>query len=654
MGKGDVIYGVNTGFGGSANTRTNKVDELQRVLVRELHYGVLATSDYGLEGESTRLAIEGNPGTILSRSLDNEDPETATCMPKAWTRAAILIRINSLALGFSGIRPVILDRMADLLIYNIIPCVPLRGSISASGDLSPLSYISGTLQAKPSLLVWSSDAPSRKTAAAAFAEHGLGAVQMGPKETLAIVNGTATSCGVAVLALNDVNHLALLAQTLTAMSIEGLRGATESFDSLFASVRPHPGQQDASENIRSFLKGSTFVRDADDESTSLRQDRYSIRTAAQWIGPVLEDLLLSSKQLSTECNSVTDNPIIDTQGDTRSLHGGNFQAMAVTSAMEKARHATYTIGRMLFSQVTELINPATSRGLPPNLVVDEPSLSFILKAVDLQSAALTSELGFLAHAVNNVQSAEQGNQSINSLALISARYTHTAADVLSILTAGHLLAVCQALDIRAMLATFFEQLEPEFRKLLIRYWSPAPGSKAHDILWSRLHAVFNESSHMDLEVRFQYVSGELRATLLDTDIIQGKEAADLAHIASWRDTLVTNLVQTYTAVREAYLAHGDASGFLGSASRRIYRFIRKDLGVPFLHSAMLRSPDGETLSGRSDTQPSPLTVGSYITKIYRAMRSGVLIDPVMACIADVERGNGSPPSQSLSSPDRTE
>lgn len=137
--------------------------------------------------------------------------------------------------------------------------------------------------------------------------------------------------------------------------------------------------------------------------------------------------------------------------------------------MEKARQAIQGISRMLFSQCTEIINPATNRGLPPNLVAEDPSVSPLFKGTDLNIAALAAELGFLANPVNHVQTAEMGNQSLNSLALISARYTHTAIEVLAQLIAAHLVALCQALDLRAMHIQFFESYPPEFFELVARH-----------------------------------------------------------------------------------------------------------------------------------------------------------------------------------------
>ena len=163
-------------------------------------------------------------------------------------------------------------------------------------------------------------------------------------------------------------------------------------------------------------------------------------------------------------------PLIDIDShrtsDVSVLHGGNFQAKAVTSEMEKVWLAMQTIGQMLFAQCTEIINPRLNYGLPPSLAVDEPSQSFLLKPVDIMIAALQSKLGFLSKpAGTHVQSAEMGNQALNSLGLISTRYTHTALDVLSQLAAAHLFTLCQALDLRAMHLRFLEAIEPALRPI---------------------------------------------------------------------------------------------------------------------------------------------------------------------------------------------
>ena len=295
------VAGVNTGFGGSADARTNQVNELQSTLIRELQSGILASSS---ATEDNVLRSKKGPrtsnGTFLpsERALPLGDENAATIMPEAWVRASMLIRTNSLARGYSGVRPVLVTSLMSLLKKDIVPIIPLRGSISASGDLMPLSYIGGLLQGKQSVKAWSGDRQTRRrrmvSADVALTESSLVPIRLGPKEGLALINGTAASTGAAALVMHDANSLAVLSQILTAMSVEALCGNRESFDPFFAEVRPHPGQIEAAQNTYFFLKDSRLVEyNQGLREGSLRQDRYSIRTASQWLGPALEDLLLA-------------------------------------------------------------------------------------------------------------------------------------------------------------------------------------------------------------------------------------------------------------------------------------------------------------------------------------------------------------------------
>ncbi|KAK8127391.1 hypothetical protein PG984_008499 [Apiospora sp. TS-2023a] len=491
--------------------------------------------------------------------LDN--PMTSTCMPESWARAAMLVRLNSLAGGASGIRVTLADTLVVLLNKDVVPCIPLRGSISASGDLSPLSYVGAVMQGKPSAMVFAGSRTSeyderRPTRSdVALANASITPITIAPKEGLAIVNGTAVSAGVAALALHESMNLAALSQVLTAMSVEALTGSADSFHPFIAKARPHPGQIDSARNIYSFLSGSKLATShLTPNSGELCQDRYSIRTASQWMGPILENLQLAFSQITVELNSVTDNPLIDTSVPGGQIHhGGNFQARAITSAVEKLRQDLQGMGRMLFAQCTELINPATNRGLPPNLCApkDGPARSFLFKGVDIMIAALVSELGFLANPVGtHVMTAEMGNQGLNSMALVSARYTLTAADVLAQMAAAHLVALCQALDLRAM-------------------------------------------------------------ALLKTD----------------------DVTDTQTNPNTAML--------LGNAAKRMYEFVRHELQVPFLDEAhVLAGVEdlGDTMGmrmGMGDETKAP-SVGMYVTKVYESMKSGRLYEVVAGCVAEVK------------------
>jgi phenylalanine ammonia-lyase len=214
----------------TADTRTADTLALGHALLQHQHAGVLPVPRNDEDSEQ--------PLPLL-------DPMSSTSMPEAWVRGAMLVRLNSLARGHSGVRWELLDRMAALLRGSVIPLVPLRGSISASGDLSPLSYIAGTLVGNPAIRAWSGSKGQRKVVKApeALAAAGLDPLPLQSKEHLGILNGTAFSAAVAGLALNDATHLAILAQVCTAMGVEALIGTQHSFDPfIHAIARPHPGQ----------------------------------------------------------------------------------------------------------------------------------------------------------------------------------------------------------------------------------------------------------------------------------------------------------------------------------------------------------------------------------------------------------------------------
>ena len=232
---------MNTGFGGSADTRTDRVDDLQASLVSLLQCGVLYPASE-LEGRTEHINDQPTIMQILRRGLTLDDSVSTNSMPESWVRSAILVRINSLLHGVSSVRPEVVDQMVDLLKLNIIPRVPMHGSISASGDLSPSAYIAACIQGKPSVTVHVGKSHRFMTADQALKQANLKPMPLQAKEGLAIVNGTAFSSGVGTLLMWDALGLSALAQVLTAMSVEALAGRAESFDPFFAAVRAHPGQ----------------------------------------------------------------------------------------------------------------------------------------------------------------------------------------------------------------------------------------------------------------------------------------------------------------------------------------------------------------------------------------------------------------------------
>lgn len=373
---GHSLYGVNTGFGGSADTTTSSLNSLQIALLQMQLSAVLPTSD-----SKDMIAAFSHESSNSAETL------AKLSMPESWVRGAILVRCNSLVRGHSAVRLLVIQALTKLLEHDLIPLVPLRGSISASGDLCPLSYVAGTLEGNPDVYVWSGYPNARKLISAdqGLKLVGISPITFGPKETLGLLNGTAFSVSAATICHFEAEKLVILAQILTAMGVEAFLGNVESFDHFIAAVRPHKGQIECASNIRAFLKGSKLTSSGHEQVTTegeLRQDRYALRTSSQWLSPVLEDMALARDQLVVELNSTTDNPLFDAP-NRHVYHGGNFQASAIASSTEKTRMCLEKMGKLIFAQSSELLDVRLAYNLPPNLAADEPSLSYTLKGVDV-------------------------------------------------------------------------------------------------------------------------------------------------------------------------------------------------------------------------------------------------------------------------------
>ncbi|KAF2813879.1 phenylalanine ammonia-lyase [Mytilinidion resinicola] len=658
--EGHTVYGINTGFGGSADVRTTNHGELQRALLQMQHSGVLPRGN----------PLSGTDQAAVFTSALQPDVFSSLALPEPWVRATMLVRCNTLSRGHSAVRPQIIEHLLKLLELNCIPLVPLRGSISASGDLSPLSYLAGALEGNPGIYVWNETdeclAQQRLPipASETLKKIGIAPTSFKPKEALALVNGTAVSAAVASLALHDLNNLLAFGQVLAAMGVEAILGTAESFFPFISDVRPHRGQKEVAGNILAMLSGTKLASGVAGSSpaaaTGLFQDRYSVRTVPQWLGPFLEDLMLAHEQLSIECNSTTDNPLIDAQGGTI-YHGGNFQAVAVTCAIEKSRIAAQAIGRMLFAQCTELLNPNTNRGLPPSLCADDPSTSFTMKGVDINMAAYMSELSFLANPVHNhVQNAEMGNQALNSLALISARYTHTAVELLSLMSATYLYVLCQALDLRAMHVIFLEtwksNLEALTRTNFEDILDKHTVERLVSLIWTHVSQEFVKTSIMDLSNRFKNImtssqtivlTGFQEATVGNTMESPELNAKLLKAVHSFRIQATEQGEFAFESIRSQYLRGPDATPYLGAASKRMYIFVRRELKVP-IHRGVIDHPtpvaDPSGISPAPSKEPKDnvdkKTTGGWISIIYDALRTGSLIEQVVECLKEATQHPG--------------
>ncbi|CAO1631666.1 unnamed protein product [Parajaminaea phylloscopi] len=652
---GEALYGINTGFGGSADSRTNNPQGLQMALLQHQQCGQLEVP------AASTLCTPSRPGASLLLS------EEALSMPESWVRGAMAVRLNSLSRGHSGVRTEVLQRMGHLLKHNITPVVPVRGSISASGDLSTLSYIAGCLAGQDNIEAWVSTPEGKRIkvpSSEALASHGLTPVKYGPKEALGLLNGTAPNAALGGLVIYDAVQLAFLTHMTTAMAVEAETATDASFvPFIHQECRPHPGQIESAATLLDLLQGSHLATHLEHEGAtllatedegSLRQDRYPLRTAPQFMGPQLEDLQSAWNAVVTELNSTTDNPLISVQ-ESKVHHGGNFQAMSVTNAVEKTRLCLAHFGKLTFAQGTELINPSMNRGLPSNLASTDPSLNFHCKGIDIAMAALTSELEYLASPVStHIQSAEMGNQAVNSLALISARYTVRAIDTLQQLLAYSLYLLCQALDLRALQRAIYLQLEREISASISRFFSTWIDAGNQVTLskqvFSRLKRRLEETSARDLEPRLReaYMVAGFEILKFFAELPSGGGADPLRNIMAWRDASVKETHALYQKLTLQYLETPracHASPLLGK-TRPIYEFVRRQLGVGMhgidnyhefgVGQGANTSPTTATTIGTAGHFGKTPSIGQNVSVILASIRNGDMYKVMHETLRDVQ------------------
>jgi phenylalanine ammonia-lyase len=379
--------------------------------------------------------------------------------------------------------------------------------------------------------------------------------------------------------------------------------------------------------VYSFLRGSHLARDVlapkNRKREDLVQDRYSLRSAPQWIGPQLEDLLLADQQINIEINSSCDNPLIDSKSSDI-YYGANFQAASVTSAMEKIRLVLQMFGKILFSQSFEMIDPNLSGGLPANLAADNPSLSFTMKGVDVNMAAYMAELAYLANPMSShVQAAEMHNQSVNSMALASARMSADAVDILMKMCACHIYVVCQALDLRALHLGFVKKVTETIntlsQRLFLKDMTSQDFEALQDTLGAHIGPSWSSTGKLDLEARCQALVNSIVPILLDH--IQG----GIENVVNWKNeanNLVWNLWRDHFS---AFIENPDTPTLLGRGSSALYDFVRDKLQVPF-HQGFIEHPTYKEAQLNSRQKK---TIGGWISIIHDSIDNGTLYDNLM-------------------------
>ncbi len=396
-------------------------------------------------GESCETAVPPELTNQLSTNLFRfHGAGTGAPLSEEETAAVVAARLASLARGHSGVRPLILDRLVELLDQQILPRIPAEGSVGASGDLTPLSYIAAVLAGERE--VWF--AGEVMPAAQALERCGLEPLTLRPKEALALMNGTSMMLGLACLAFQRAQRLGRLASALSAMASDVMRGNASHFDERLFVVKPHPGSAMCAAWIREDLE---YGDGAGAVAGARVQDRYSIRCSPHVIGVLLDALVLFRPMLEIEINSVNDNPIVDADRD-EILHGGNFYGGHVAFAMDGLKCAVANVADLLDRQMAMLCNPMTSHGLPANLVALEGTAHVAhhgFKAMQITASALTAEaLKLTMPASVFSRSTESHNQDKVSMGSIAARDCQRILELSETVAIVELLALCQAVDLR--------------------------------------------------------------------------------------------------------------------------------------------------------------------------------------------------------------
>ncbi len=404
---GQIVYGLTTGFGKFSTVTIAKehIEELQENLIR-------------------------------SHATNVGDPYSIEV-----TRAILLLRINVLAKGFSGIRIETLNSLVLMLNAGVHPIIPMRGSVGASGDLSPLSHLAlvligeGEAEYKGEIMHGNT----------AMQKAGIPIVKLGAKEGLALNNGTQVMAAIGALKLLEAERLCNYADIGAAMSVDALKGTPRAFDELVHKLRPHPGQLASATNIRNLIKDSV-LRESHRNCENI-QDAYSLRCSAQVHGAVRDAISYVRNVLNVEINSATDNPLIFADEETV-ISGGNFHGEPLAIALDTLAIAISELASISERRVEQMLNPALNRGLPPFLAT-RPGIDSGYMIVQLTAASLISENKVLSHpaSVDSIPTSANQEDHVSMGSVSAIKLLQVVENVTTVL-AIELMIAASAFDFR--------------------------------------------------------------------------------------------------------------------------------------------------------------------------------------------------------------
>jgi histidine ammonia-lyase len=409
-----AVYGVNTGFGALADTAVGVQDltRLQRAIIVSHAAGV------------------GEP-------LDD-----------AAVRAILLLRARTLAAGYSGVRTELPARLLELLELGLLPVIPGKGSVGASGDLAQLAHLAQPLIGEGRLRA-PGDGPRGRPAKEVLQEHGITPLVLAPKEGLSLVNGTEPMQALLAFSVRDAELLVQAADIACALSIEALLGTDRPYDERVQIIRPHPGQLDSAANLRALLAGSGLMA-SHRHSRHAVQDAYCLRCAPQVHGAVRDVLSYARGVLETELGAVVDNPVIVPDGEVMTT--GNFHGEPLAFAADMLAMAVSELASISERRVDRMLDPAFSRGLPPFLAPDAGTNSGFMLA-QYTAASLVSENKVLAHpsSVDTIPTSGKQEDHVSMGWTSVRKLREVVANVRSCL-AVEILCAAQGIGLRADIA----------------------------------------------------------------------------------------------------------------------------------------------------------------------------------------------------------